>query len=126
MSALSHTVVIADDDTDVRLLLRVVFGHEADFEIVAEATTPEEAVKCSARLQPNVVVLDQEFRGYATGTETAPRLRELCPHSLIVMFSAYDDLRNDVHNLPFLDAFVLKTDVSSLPSTLRQLLSANN
>lgn len=118
-----HRIVIADDDDDVRLLLRVVLGHEKDFELVGEAATPDDAIALAEQHQPHAIVIDQEFRGYATGTETAPLLRERCPGMMIIMFSAYDALRIELQGSTIIDAFVLKTDITSLPATLRGLLT---
>jgi DNA-binding NarL/FixJ family response regulator len=119
---LTHRILIADDDDDVRLLLRVVLGHEGDFEIVGEAATPDTAVHMASTLQPHAIIIDHEFRGYSTGTEAAPQLRETCPDAAIVMFSAYDALRSELQDSDEVDAFVLKTDIMSLPATIRSLL----
>lgn len=118
-----HRVVIADDDEDVRLLLRVVLGHENDFDIVGEAATPDQAIALCKELQPAAVIIDHEFRGYSTGTAAAPAIREHCPNAIIVMFSAYDALRAELQDSDKVDAFVLKTDITSLPGVVRGLLS---
>jgi DNA-binding NarL/FixJ family response regulator len=117
-----HRLVIADDDEDVRLLLRVVLGHERDFKIVGEAATPHDAISMAAEHQPTAIIIDHEFRGYSTGTEAAPTIREQCPNTLIVMFSAYDALRSERKGSDFVDAFILKTDITALPAALRSLI----
>jgi DNA-binding NarL/FixJ family response regulator len=120
---MTHRVVIADDDDDVRLLLRVVMGHENDFEIAGEAATPDDAIALCAEHQPAAIIIDHEFRGYITGTEAAPTIREHCPNTIIVMFSAYDALRAQLQDSDSVDAFVLKTDIATLPATVRALLT---
>ena len=120
-----HRIVIADDDDDVRLLLRVVLAHEKDFEIVGEAATPHDAIDICAQEQPVAIVIDHEFRGYASGTDAAPTIRERCPNTLIVMFSAYDALRSEMQKSKVIDAFILKTDISALPAALRSLIEKN-
>jgi DNA-binding NarL/FixJ family response regulator len=122
---MTYSVLVADDDDDIRLLLRVILGHECDFEVVAEAATPDECVQMAQQHHPAVIVIDHEFRGYATGADTAPTLRAICPNALIIMFSAYDSLRNELSNKTGIDGFVLKTDVSRLPNTLRDMLRTN-
>jgi DNA-binding NarL/FixJ family response regulator len=122
----TNRILIADDDDDVRLLLRVVLGHEADFEIVGEAATPDDALALATQHQPHAIIIDHEFRGYATGAETAPLLRRECPETIIVMFSAYDALRSELQGSANVDAFVLKTDIMTLPATVRTLLQKPN
>lgn len=119
---MTYRVVIADDDEDVRLLLRVVLEHEQDFHIVAEAAKPDEAIEKCKTCQPDAIIIDHEFRGYSTGAEAAPLIREQCPNTAIVMFSAYDALRCELRGSKFIDAFVLKTDISALPAAVRTLL----
>lgn len=122
---MTHRIVIADDDEDVRLLLRVVLTHEKDFEIVGEAATPHGAIDVCSEQQPAAIVIDHEFRGYSSGTEAAPMIREQCPNTLIVMFSAYDALRSELQKTSAIDAFILKTDISVLPGALRALIEKN-
>lgn len=116
---MTHSVLIADDDDDVRLLLRVVLGHEPDFDVIAEAATPDECVEKARKHNPAMIVIDHEFRGHATGIDTAPALRAACPNSLIILFSAYDTLRSELRDGTGIDGFVLKTDISRLPDALR-------
>jgi DNA-binding NarL/FixJ family response regulator len=51
-------VMIADGDEFVRAGLRALFHTEADVRVVAETTSSADAVRQSARLGPDVVVLD--------------------------------------------------------------------
>jgi DNA-binding NarL/FixJ family response regulator len=123
---MTHRVVIADDDEDVRLLLKVVLGHEPDFEVVGEAATPDEALELVRREQPRAIIIDQEFRGHSNGTDVAPMLRGSCPDMSIVMFSAYDGLRSELQGSDSVDAFVLKTDIMSLPTIVRSLMNGTS
>ena len=116
-------VLIADDDDDVRLLLRVMLSREPEFEVVGEAATPDDALVLARELQPDAAVIDHEFRGHMTGLDLAPSLREAAPDMKVVMFSAHDWLRSQVRDSTATDAFVLKTDVHLLSGLLQTLLT---
>ena len=51
-------ILIADDHTVMRSGLKLLLESEADFEVVGEATTGEEAKRLCSQLQPDVVIMD--------------------------------------------------------------------
>ena len=51
-------LLIADDEEDMRLLMRVVFSRDDRFEVVGEAVDGRDAVDLCARLQPDALILD--------------------------------------------------------------------
>lgn len=77
------TVVIADDNTSIRLLLRGLFS-ELGLQVVAQATNGEEAVRAAARSQPQLLFLDVNMP-IMTGIEALPRIREASPETTVVM-----------------------------------------
>jgi DNA-binding NarL/FixJ family response regulator len=56
-------VVLADDQPLVRAALRMVITDAAGLDVVAEASTGTEAVRLTADLQPDVVVMDIRMPG---------------------------------------------------------------
>ena len=72
-------LVIADDHPIVRAGLTALFSLEADLEVVAEAGTPEEAVACAERENPDVVLMDLQFgsQSPSTGVDATRRIRAL-------------------------------------------------
>ncbi|SEM72059.1 response regulator [Nonomuraea pusilla] len=58
-------LLIVDDHPIVRDGLRAVLGREPDLEIAGEAGDGEEAVRLTARLAPDVVLLDLRMPGLA-------------------------------------------------------------
>jgi DNA-binding NarL/FixJ family response regulator len=55
---MSIRVLVADDQSMVRAGFRMLLGHEADIEVVAEASNGLEAVQKAARFDPTVVLMD--------------------------------------------------------------------
>ena len=80
------TVLIVDDDDEIRDLLALLFEGE-DFEIVGEASDGANAVAMAASQRPDFIVLDYMMPGMK-GDETARLLRAIAPDSRIVAFSA--------------------------------------
>ena len=60
------TVLIADDDTDLRDLLVVQLAN--DFQIVASARNAEEAISFGSQHQPAVAIIDMQMRAQSPGT----------------------------------------------------------
>lgn len=79
-------VVIADDEVDIRLLLRLQL-RQAGINVVGEAADGDEAVELCRTLHPHVVVLDL-LMPRMSGFEVIPVLREECPDVGIVAYSA--------------------------------------
>lgn len=89
-TVMSTRVLIVDDNADVRMLLRVGIELRDGIEVVAEATNGLEALEAAERVRPDIVILDREMP-VADGLEVLPRLRELCPSALIVLYTATAD-----------------------------------
>lgn len=80
-------VLIADDEPDVRLLLRLQLEAEGDFEVVGEAKNGQEALERCAELEPSVVVMDL-LMPVMSGFEAIGHLEESHPHIGVVAYSA--------------------------------------
>ena len=82
-------VVIADDASAIRALLRRMLEDSAAFEIVGEAGDGEEAVRLVGALQPDLVLLDLAMPG-TDGMAAIPGLRRDSPACRIVVLSAVE------------------------------------
>jgi DNA-binding NarL/FixJ family response regulator len=81
-------VMIADDNFDMRLLVRATLGSDARVDVVAEADDGPSAVEASRQAQPDVCVLDYRMPGL-TGIEAASQILAERPETKILLFSAY-------------------------------------
>jgi CheY-like chemotaxis protein len=79
-------VVVADDEIDIRLLVKLQL-RQAGISVVGEAADGFEAVDRCIALRPHVVVLDLVMPRMS-GFEAIPLLREKCPDTRIVAYSA--------------------------------------
>lgn len=82
-------VVVVDDQTDMRMLVRIWLEGDPGFEVVGEAADGIAAVEVVQATRPDAVVLDLDMPRQS-GLETLPRLLEVMPGVVVVVFSAGD------------------------------------
>ena len=58
MSRKKIKVLLADDHIVVRMGLKAIINIESDLEVVGEAGNGEEALKLTAKLNPDVAIVD--------------------------------------------------------------------
>ncbi|SDH11367.1 DNA-binding response regulator, NarL/FixJ family, contains REC and HTH domains [Leifsonia sp. 98AMF] len=85
-------LVVADDHPIVRAGLVALFSLEDDFEIVAEAGTPDAAVAAAERENPDVVLMDLQFGANesTTGADATRRIRALDAPPYVLILTNYD------------------------------------
>jgi DNA-binding NarL/FixJ family response regulator len=82
-------VLLVDDNSAVRSLVRRLFELEPDFEISGEAEDGRDAVEKAETLKPDLIILDLSMP-VMTGLDAAPRLRKLLPNARIILFTVQD------------------------------------
>jgi DNA-binding NarL/FixJ family response regulator len=113
-------VVIADDEPDVRLLLRIQLERQG-FEIVGEAIDGKSAIDTCRDEQPDVVILDLLMPG-VNGFEAIPTLRRQHPDVAIVAYTAVagEFVRKEMARLHI--PLLLKSgNVTALATKIREL-----
>jgi DNA-binding NarL/FixJ family response regulator len=93
-------ILLVDDHPIVREGLRALLETQADFEVIAECANGEEALRSTAKLQPNMILLDLEMP-VMDGVETIRRLYQssLPQQPRVIVFTAFDDDERIVHAL---------------------------
>ena len=86
----SLRILIADDHPLFRKGLRTLLESEPDFEVVAEATTGEEAIALADRYQPDLIVMDLQMPD-KTGLEAARTISGVSPHIQILVVTLFRD-----------------------------------
>lgn len=111
-------VLLVDDDPSMRELLSTVFQLHGGFRIGGVAADGFEGAMLAADLAPDVVVLDF-FMPRWDGSKAAEFIREHCPKSKIVAFSAV------LTEAPkWADTFLVKNDIGQLVETCENLVEA--
>jgi DNA-binding NarL/FixJ family response regulator len=87
-------VLVVDDDPTCREGLRQLLSLASDLEVVAEASSPDEACAAVRRNRPDVIVVDVEMPGAAC-LETISNLRQEWtsrhPEPSVVCLAVYPD-----------------------------------
>jgi len=82
-------VLIVDDESPARERLRSMLAEIADIEVIGEAANGHEALKATAELNPDVVLLDVRMPGM-DGLEAARHLNVLEEPPAVIFTTAYD------------------------------------
>lgn len=85
-------IVVADDHPIVRAGITALFALEDDVEVIAEASTPDEAVAAAERENPDVVLIDLQFGASVdiTGADATRRIRALDAAPYVLVLTNYD------------------------------------
>ena len=78
--------MIVEDHPVFREGLTMIIAAETDMEMVAQASTAEEALQEYRRTKPDVILMDQRLPG-ASGTEALIAIRSEFPHARIMMLT---------------------------------------
>jgi two-component system, NarL family, response regulator LiaR len=94
------SVLIVDDHEIVRRGIRAYLETQADFNVVGEAASGEQAIEMALNLVPDVVLMDLILPGM-DGVESTRRIKSLSPRTQIVVLTSYHE---DEHIFPALKA----------------------
>jgi CheY-like chemotaxis protein len=80
-------VLLVDDLSDIRLVMRLLLEADGRAEVVGEASDGAEGVRLAAELHPDAVVLDLRMPGM-DGVAALPLIRDAAPGTVVVALSA--------------------------------------
>jgi two-component system response regulator DevR len=81
-------LLLVDDHEVVRLGLRALLEHHAQFEVIGEAGTAKEAVEKVALLKPDTVLMDIRMPGNS-GIDACEEITKKFPDTKVVMLTSY-------------------------------------
>lgn len=109
------TVLIVDDDEEIRHVLRLLCETNG-LNVIGEATNGVEAVAIALRKHPRFVILDY-MMPRLDGEGTSELLRAIAPEAKIVAFSAVLE-----EQPPWADAFLNKERIAEMAPLLQSFI----
>ncbi|MEU5978023.1 response regulator transcription factor [Streptomyces sp. NPDC047315] len=82
-------ILLVDDHPVVREGLRGMLGSEPDLEVVGEASSGPQAEALSARLRPDIVLMDLRMPG-GSGVESISRMRSAGLPCRVIVLTTYE------------------------------------
>ncbi|MCI0477463.1 MAG: response regulator transcription factor, partial [Anaerolineales bacterium] len=81
-------ILIADDQEIVRQGLSVILRHEPELEVIGAAANGRDAVDSTARLKPDVVLMDLQMP-VLNGIQATRAITEKFPQTRVVVLTTY-------------------------------------
>ena len=117
------SVMVVDDQSDVRFLVRLTLEEDGGFDVVAEADGLQRAFEALDAADPDVIVMDARMP-LVDGFEAAPQILERRPGQPIVLLTGLvDDQIRARADRAGIRAVVSKDDFESLAEVLRAAVS---
>ena len=116
-------VVLVEDEATIRTVIEILLSTEPDLDLVGTASTAEEGIELVRRLEPDLVLLDNQLEGAMTGLQAAPSIKGAAPRVVVLLCTALDlvDLANSE---PAIDGYLRKDNLVNLVEVVRGLLAA--
>jgi CheY-like chemotaxis protein len=118
------SLLICDDNPNIRFLLRTFVESRTPFTICGEASHGAEAIEQAKKFQPDLILLDLSMP-VMTGAEAAIILKSVVPRMKIILFSMHmDDVPRSMWAAMGVDLTLSKSDgISKLAEHLHALLT---
>lgn len=119
---MSKTILVADDNPQIRKMLCEIFEEEEDYDICAEANNGQEAIDLALKHRPDLIILDLSMP-VMNGLDASRELARIMPDVPIILFTDYADLGHTLalSGLP-VDRIVSKTKIWKLMEDIRSLI----
>jgi DNA-binding NarL/FixJ family response regulator len=87
--AMHFRILVVDDQSSVRQMLRIFLERNANWEVCGEASDGWEAVQRTTELNPDVVIMDLDMPKL-NGFEATRRIHEKFPEIRVLIFTLHD------------------------------------
>ena len=116
------TILIVDDNTQLRAFMREIVAEVSNLQVVGEAADGAEAMRLVQALRPAIVLLDL-IMPQVNGLEVLQWIKAECPETKVIIVTVHDeDAYRQAAEASGADAFLLKkTLVTDLLPTIRCL-----
>ena len=112
-------VILADDNSIVRMGLLRALRSAKDIEVVAEAADGLAAVETACCIQPDLVLMDVSMPGI-DGLEATRRIRTACPQVPVIGLTMYTDVKDRMLEAGAVACLDKGTPVAVLVAAIRE------
>ncbi len=119
---MSKSVLLADDDTGMRLVLKKAIEKSGGFTITGEAEDGAAALRLFDADRPEVVFLDIEMSGL-TGVECAKKIADIEPKTIIIFATAHEEYMPEAFEVYAFDYLIKPFKIERLNQTLERIKS---
>lgn len=120
---LSYNVLIADDDSGMRMVLKKAVEKTDGFTVIGEAEDGNAALRLFETMRPEVVFLDVEMPGI-TGVECARRITDIEPKTIIIFATAHEEYMPEAFEVYAFDYLIKPFRLNRLEQTLDRIRKA--
>lgn len=115
-------VLLVEDESGIRLLLRKIIEKNKEFQVAGEADNLTDAVTLFHRTKPDVVFLDIEISG-ASGLDCAKIIADINPKTKIIFATAHAEYMSNAFEVYAFDYLLKPFNVERVNQTLQRILS---
>lgn len=114
------TVLIADDDSAMRLIIKKIIDKFDGFQLIGEAEDGETTLKIVEDKSPDVIFLDVQMPKI-DGVECAKKIVEINPKSVIVFATAHQEYMTEAFEVYAFDYLIKPFKIDRIYKTLRKI-----
>lgn len=114
------TVLIAEDDPDMRFVIKKVVEEVEGVDVIGEAGDGLEALKLVKELMPQVAFLDIDLPG-KNGVELAREIFDINPWIIIVFATAFSEFRGEAFDVYAFDYLVKPFKMNRVRQTMDRI-----
>ncbi len=120
MIPLEHKVLIVDDDSGMRLILRKMLEQTAGFVLAGEAENGQEAVGMAVSCHPDVIFMDAEMP-VMNGIDAAKKIFDILPKTIFIFATAHEEYMSDAFELYAFDYLLKPFKINRVKQTLNRI-----
>ncbi len=119
------TILVVDDNNEIREYFISILNHEADIEIIGSASSGMEAVKIAEQLHPDIILMDIQMETRTAGIDAARQIIKEHANTKVIILTILedDDLLFQAYCAGVMD-YIIKTDsISQILDSIRRVYS---
>lgn len=113
-------MLIADDDSGMRLVLKKVVEKTSGFTVVGEAEDGAAALRLFEDIRPDVVFLDVEMP-VMDGVECAKRIADIDPRTMVIFATAHEEYMPEAFDVYAFDYMIKPFKIDRIMQTLNRI-----